>query len=284
MEIFGELLAPIIESPAFQRASDILGVVLFVAAVAMVFWLFRDARRRDSVPFLWGLLGAVALIIGAFIGFGQSAWGFTAVGGATLALVLVVLFAYTLLRPAEFAADANERELSQRLLEAELETNACPSCGGGIEVDYLICPNCNVTLRSPCDYCGRPIKPTWNICPYCRSAKGQSEPSVPASSPKPASTSSTRDTGRDAGTSSSSGAGDSSSVRLRRKTSSDSGSASAAGSTPRRSRSAPKPVDDDDDLELNFDSPKTGNVKRSSTGSRTSTGTKPSSSSSTFKD
>jgi len=272
MEIFGELLTPIIESPAFQRASDILGIVLFVAAVAMVFWLFRDARRRGSVPFLWGLLGAAALIGGAFIGFGQSEWGFAVVGGATLALVLVVLLAYTLLRPAEFAADANERELSQRLLEAELEINACPSCGGGIEVDYLICPNCSVTLRTPCDYCSRPIRPTWNICPYCRSAKGQPEPSTIAKSKKSASSSSDSDSR----SSSRSDSGDSSAVRLRRKTG---GGASSSG----RSSTRTRPSAADDDLELSFDNPKTGNVKRTSSGSRTSTGTRPNSSS-TFKD
>ena len=183
--LFDELLDPIINSPAFQAASLGLGLITFISAVALVFWLFRDARRRGSLSILWGLLGAIALIGGVLVGFGQATWGFIAVGAASLGMVLIVLLAYTLLRPAEFAADAQERELSQRLLEAELETHACSSCGGGIEVDFLICPSCNVTLRRPCDYCARPIKTAWSTCPYCLARKGQGETRASASKQAP---------------------------------------------------------------------------------------------------
>lgn len=175
MDLFGELLDPIINSPIVQGISLGLGVVTFALAIALVFWIFRDARRRGSLPIMWGLFGLAALVAGVFIGFMQASWGFIAVGGASFILVLIVLIVYSFLRPADFAADAQERELSQRLLEAELETHACPSCGGGIEVDFLICPGCNVTLRRPCDYCARPIKTSWAVCPYCRANKGQAE-------------------------------------------------------------------------------------------------------------
>ncbi|MCL2438325.1 MAG: DUF2089 domain-containing protein [Coriobacteriia bacterium] len=183
MDLFGELLDPIINSPIVQAISLGLGVITFALAIALVFWIFRDARRRGSLSIMWGLFGAAALIAGVFIGFTQADWGFIAVGGASLILVLIVLIVYSFLRPADFAADAQERELSQRLLEAELETHACPSCGGGIEVDFLICPSCNVTLRRPCDYCARPIKTTWAVCPYCRANKGQAETRAAAKAP-----------------------------------------------------------------------------------------------------
>ena len=228
--LFGELLDPIIESVAFQTISLGLGLITFVSAVALVFWLFRDARRRGSLSILWGLLGAIALIIGVIIGFGQPTWGFIAVGAASLGAVLVVMLAYTLLRPAEFAADAQERELSQRLLEAELENHACPSCGGGIEVDFLICPNCNVTLRRPCDFCARPIKTSWVTCPYCLARKGQGETRASSVSQQAA----------------------------RRK----SGDSSA-----NRRRPAPAHSDDLDDTDLGFDTPSASRRPASGRGS-----------------
>jgi uncharacterized membrane protein YgcG len=247
MDMFSDLLDPIIESVAFQTASLALGLVAFVSAVALVFWLFRDARRRGSFSIFWGLIGTAALIAGVVVGFGQTDWGFITVGAASLVMVLAVLLAYTLLRPAEFAADAQERELSQRLLEAELETHACPSCGAGIEVDFLICPSCNVTLRRPCDYCARPIKTDWSTCPYCLARKGQGETRASAAPAK-------------------------------RKT----GASPAAG----RRRTTAKPAannEDADDLDLSFDTAKATTSKRTSTGSRSSSGRRSSSSSSDRK-
>lgn len=231
--LFDELLDPIIGSPVFQTGSLALGLITFVSAVALVFWLFRDARRRGSLSILWGLLGAIALIIGVIVGFGHPTWGFIAVGAASLGSVLIVLLAYTLLRPAEFAADAQERELSQRLLEAEIETHACPSCGGGIEVDFLICPSCNVTLRRPCDYCAKPIKTTWVTCPYCLARKGQGETRASKASQQAS----------------------------RRKPSEN---------PPSRRRSAQN--DDSSELDINFDKPSASTASRRSTGSRTSAG------------
>ena len=230
--LFGELLDPIIESVAFQTISLGLGLITFVSAVALVFWLFRDARRRGSLSILWGLLGAIALIVGVIIGFGQPTWGFIAVGAASLGAVLVVMLAYTLLRPAEFAADAQERELSQRLLEAELENHACPSCGSGIEIDFLICPSCNVTLRRPCDYCARPIKTGWVTCPYCLARRGQGEARAASTSQQAA----------------------------RR---------SPGGSATNRRRPTAARSDDIDDTEMNFD---TSSTSRRPAVSRTSTG------------
>jgi len=275
MDLFGELLTPIIEGPVVQRGLDVVGIVTFLLAIALVFWLFRDARRRGSLSILWGLVGVIGLVAGVFVGFGISGWGFASVGGISLVLVLAILIVYTFLRPADFAADAQERELSQRLLEAELETHACSSCGGGIEVDFLICPNCNVTLRRPCDYCSRPIKTAWTTCPYCRASKGQGET-------------------RAANASGSAPKGKRASAPAR-----------AENNPSKRTRSAPaRGASDADDLDLSFDTPKTGNVgraktkssteartsapeRRSSSGSgrlRTSTGSSSSASTSTFRD
>ena len=256
--LFDELLDPIIASPAFQAASLAIGLIAFVSAVALVFWLFRDARRRGSLSILWGLLGAIALITGVIVGFGQATWGFIAVGAASLGMVLVVLLAYTLLRPAEFAADARERELSQCLLEAELENHACPSCGGGIEMDFLICPNCNVTLRRPCDYCARPIKTDWLTCPYCLARKGQGETRASKAS-----------------------------KQAPRKKPSGASSASSDSPTGRR-RPAPTLHDEDSgEIDISFDKPaksRKSTGSRSSTGSSSSRGSKSDVATSTFRD
>jgi len=179
MDLFGGLLEEIIGRPVqpiIDTLSNGFGIVTFVLAVGLVYWLFRDARRRGTFTTVWGVLGAAAIIIGVFFGFFISdSSSFIVVGAPSLLLVLIVIAAYSIMRPAEYSADAEERELSQRLLEAELDIHACPSCGSGVEVDFLICPSCNVTLRRPCDYCSRPIKTSWSTCPYCLARKGQAE-------------------------------------------------------------------------------------------------------------
>ena len=296
MDMFGELLEPIIESTAFQTASLALGLLTFAMAVAMVFWIYRDARRRGFVSILWGVLAAIALIAGVFVGFTQTSWGFIAVGGASSILVLVVMVIYTIVRPAEFAADAQERELSHRLLESELEIHSCPSCGAGIEVDYQICPSCNVTLRTPCNYCARPIKTGWSTCPYCLARKGQTD-TPPVGSPaakrsgrattkaKVSSSSSERST--DSDNTESSG----SSRSGRRSTGSGRASSVSAGSGSGRnvSRSNSQRSSADSDRELDFDKASTGSARptgsaRSSRPARTSTGSSRPSASATFKD
>jgi len=168
-----DLLQPVIDSPAFKSASLGLGLLMFLLSIALVFWLFRDARRRGSSGIIWALVAGFALLVGIIIGFSKLDFGFVTVGLGSLGMVLLALLIYTFVRPADFVADAQERELSQRLLEAELEKNACPSCGAGIETDFLICPSCNITLRRPCEYCSRPIKTAWATCPYCRAGKGK---------------------------------------------------------------------------------------------------------------
>jgi RNA polymerase subunit RPABC4/transcription elongation factor Spt4 len=101
-------------------------------------------------------------------------YGFSFVGLLPFFLIISLIVIYMIVRPAEFTADALERDLSLRLLDAELENKACPKCGAGIESDHLICPECLVELRVKCDYCGRPIKSDWHACPYCQAKRNKS--------------------------------------------------------------------------------------------------------------
>lgn len=153
---------------------SVLGIVFLVIAVALVFWVYRDAKRRDGRATLWTVILAVLGTVGGVIGLTMtSSLGFGGVGITAFVTVLVGLIAYKLIRPHDYAADAEEQELSIALLEAELDVKSCPRCHHGIEPDFITCPDCGELLKVPCQHCGRPIKKNAKYCPYC-SSKGDS--------------------------------------------------------------------------------------------------------------
>ncbi|MCL2818121.1 MAG: zinc ribbon domain-containing protein [Actinomycetia bacterium] len=165
------LLAPILSSGLFQAASAIIGIMFLVITIAMVYWLYRDAIKRSAGAIIWGAIGLVCAFIGIIAGLPFIKYGLALVGLLPFFTVISLVIIYMIVRPAEFTADAQERDLSLRLLDAELENKACPKCGTGIDGDYLICPECLSELRVKCDYCGRPVKPNWHACPYCQSKR-----------------------------------------------------------------------------------------------------------------
>lgn len=163
-----ELLSPILDSSSFRVVSLITGVLGLLFACMLLFWMFRDAQERGGRPALATGLSATAVIIAAVSGFGFSTYGFAPTGLLALVAVLVCCLLYVAARPPEFLQDVQERELSVLLLDVELENDACPHCHAGIEPDFLVCPTCGKTLRTPCEHCGRPVKAKWKICPYCK--------------------------------------------------------------------------------------------------------------------
>ena len=123
-------------------------VILFLAVVwlALVYWTFADARRRIDDPLLVGCATAASLFpfLGSFI--------------------------YLIVRPPEFLEDIEDRELSIRASEAQLNAagfHACPYCDQAVEKDFLRCPHCLRKLKNPCTNCGKPLENDWRICPYC---------------------------------------------------------------------------------------------------------------------
>jgi RNA polymerase subunit RPABC4/transcription elongation factor Spt4 len=135
----------IISSPYWMLA---LYVIMFCAVVlwlVLVFWTYKDARKRIDDPVIIGVAVLTSLVL-PYIG----------------------TLIYAILRPAEYLAEARERELEMRAMEQELHTlRACPSCGEVIRPDYLACPSCRRPLRAACPNCDRVLEPGWKLCPYC---------------------------------------------------------------------------------------------------------------------
>ena len=119
------------------------GVVLWLA---LVFWTYKDARKRIDDPIIVG----VAVLT---------------------SLVLPFMGTVDLRHPPAGRVPGRgprERELEMRAMEQELQTlRACPSCGELIRPDYLACPSCRRPLRSACPSCDRVLEPGWKLCPYC---------------------------------------------------------------------------------------------------------------------
>src|SRR3954466_6538117 len=134
----------------------VLLVLFFVGVLwlALVFWTYKDAKRRIDDPVLVGVSIVTALVF-PFVG------------------VLI----YTILRPPEYLDDVRERELEIRAMERRLGADhRCPSCRAEIESSYLICPVCTSKLKNACRRCKAPLEQHWKVCPYCETEVRADEP------------------------------------------------------------------------------------------------------------
>jgi hypothetical protein len=138
---------------AIERLTLFFFVVLWLA---LVFWTFKDARRRIADPILIAVAVATALVfpyVGALI--------------------------YAILRPPEYLEDVHERELEIRAMERRLGGDLrCPYCRFEIEPSFLVCPNCTNRLKTACHRCKAPLEPGWRVCPYCETSTTRSQETV----------------------------------------------------------------------------------------------------------
>jgi len=140
-----ETINKIISSPLWTLALYVAAFCLAVLWLALVLWTYKDAHKRIEDP----VIVAVAVL-------------------TSLVLPYMGTVVYAILRPAEYLAEAQERELEVRAMEQELQVmRACPSCGELVKPEYVACPNCRRTLRSLCPSCNRVQEPGWRLCPYC---------------------------------------------------------------------------------------------------------------------
>ena len=82
----------------------------------MIYWTYRDAEKRGAIGIYWA---AVVLFFNIF-----------------------GLIIYFILRPPEYLADVQERELEIMAKEETLNSErTCYGCHKPIKSDFLICPN-----------------------------------------------------------------------------------------------------------------------------------------------
>lgn len=138
-------ISKIISSPIWTLSAYVFLFCLGVLWLALVFWTYKDARKRIDDPIIVGVAVLTSLVL-PYMG----------------------TIIYAILRPAEYLAEVRERELEVRAMEQELQImRACPSCGEVIKSDYVACPSCRRPLRSICPSCDRVLEPNWKLCPYC---------------------------------------------------------------------------------------------------------------------
>ena len=155
----------ILESIPFYLTilSTICGGLTVALFGGMAIWTFRDIRARSR--------DVLAQILATLL---------------VIALPIIGLVVYLMLRPRETLADAYERSLEQEaLLQAIEEPEVCPGCGQRVKSDYLYCPACHTRLKRACPECGRPLHLRWSLCPYCSaSVAPQALEPVPTTQPE----------------------------------------------------------------------------------------------------
>lgn len=140
----GDIFDPIVNSAAFKLGQNLCTLFAVVLWLAMIFWTWRDAYRRDAMAWFWGIVAAIFPVAGWLV--------------------------YLIVRPPEYADDARERDLEIRAKEISLarDMETCPACLKPVEKDFLICPYCMKKLRKPCVECSKALRLNWNVCPYCK--------------------------------------------------------------------------------------------------------------------
>jgi hypothetical protein len=149
--VTGSGLHDIFNSTAFAVARNLTLFVVAVFWLGVVYWVYRDARRRLD-----------------------DAWLVYTATGVALVPILGPLV-YLLFRPPETIADVHSREIEVRALKQALRRPSeatCPVCRSRVQADFLICPVCTSQLKHPCVQCKKPLEPLWQACPYCATPVG----------------------------------------------------------------------------------------------------------------
>ena len=122
---------------------------LLIVWVASVVWTYRDIASRTRDPFSQ----TVSLIM-------------------TIAFPFVGLLVYLPTRPRQTLAESYDHQLEAEALLHEIQEQAtCPSCRRRVDDDFIACPYCRTSLRSPCESCCKALATTWVLCPYCASPR-----------------------------------------------------------------------------------------------------------------
>lgn len=157
-----------IESDGINLAVNLMILFLVVLYLALIAYVYLDARRRIEDPVLVACATVAALF--PFVG----------------------PIIYSILRPPELLEDRRERELEIRAAELrvrQLREASCPNCEFPVERTFLRCPSCRARIKEPCESCSKPVDPRWAVCPYCETpTRRAAEPrrAAPARGTRPA--------------------------------------------------------------------------------------------------
>jgi hypothetical protein len=148
------MLLAIWDDGVWQDAVTIVAIVLFaylaVMWVAALVWTYRDIASRTRDP----LTQTVSVL-------------------TVLVFNLPGMFLYLILRPKDTIADRYDRQLEAEALLHEIQEQAtCPSCRRRVQDEFVACPYCRSTLRTPCESCEKPLLARWVVCPYCGKDRG----------------------------------------------------------------------------------------------------------------
>lgn len=136
---------PILISDLTLLAVAFASASLAALWLSLVFWTFRDIRRRSRD----GLLRVLAALLVAV-------------------LFLPGLLIYLILRPPRTLDEEYQQSLEEEaLLQSIEEKPLCPACGRRVNEDWAACPGCYTRLKKACQKCGRLMDLPWNLCPYC---------------------------------------------------------------------------------------------------------------------
>lgn len=122
----------------------VLLVYIAVMWAALVYWTFRDIRRRTRD----GVLQVAAVAV-------------------TLLFFIPGYWPYLVLRPRLTLAELAEERLRASLLAEYAFAGSCPKCHQKTREEFLACPYCQERLRSACTNCAHALREDWKACPYC---------------------------------------------------------------------------------------------------------------------
>jgi RNA polymerase subunit RPABC4/transcription elongation factor Spt4 len=131
----------------FLYLTAFLGAFLAALWLSLIFWAYRDARKRTDDRLAHVLASLVVALLGP-----------------------PGLVIYLILRPSHTLEDVYQRALEEEALLGEIARREhCPGCGAEVEPDWTLCPHCHTRLRKSCQKCGMLMDLGWQVCPYCAS-------------------------------------------------------------------------------------------------------------------
>lgn len=147
-----QVVDDVLNSDILRLAVILMALFLLVLWLSLVYWTVKDAARRGSLRWYWGIVSFMFPFAGTLV--------------------------YMMVRPPDYLDERRARELEIAILQSEASRNSgsCPRCSHPVSEDFVVCPECGHDLKDPCEECSRPLMPHWKRCPYCRTAQKERRP------------------------------------------------------------------------------------------------------------